>query len=123
MRKQLALLVIALSAPQPGAAAADRVPSIDIIKNCSFEAESGLNPQQTKAHCIQDEKTAKEQLGREWSKFDAGLKRECMELTAIGGEQSYVELRTCLEMPSGSAGNKNAPRGTSKPARGNSRAR
>jgi hypothetical protein len=122
------LLPVALSfvvaiVPQTAAIAADQVPPIDISRNCGFEAEGGSNPRQTKAHCVEDEKAAKQQLSREWSKFDAGLKRQCTELTAIGGEQSYVELQTCLEMSSDNAGDKPSGRDTSASAHGKHRTR
>jgi hypothetical protein len=34
------------------------------------------------------------------SRLESNLKRECVEESTIGGDQSYVELITCLEMSS-----------------------
>jgi hypothetical protein len=123
MRLLLALSIFVAIVPRTEAVAADQVPSIDISRNCGFEAEGGSDPRQTKAHCVEDEKTAKQQLSREWSKFDAGLKRQCMGLTATGGEQSYVELQTCLEMSSDNAGNNPVSGDTSNSAHGKHRTR
>ena len=50
--------------------------------------------------CVRDEGEAKEQLEQEWSKLESNLKRECVEESTIGGDQSYVELITCLDMSS-----------------------
>ena len=52
------------------------------------------------AECVQDEVNAKKQLYQEWSKLESNLKRECVEESTMGGDQSYVELITCLEMSS-----------------------
>ena len=81
---------------QPG----DQMPTFNINRNCSSEAAEGVDIQSTMAECVQDEVNAKKQLDQEWSKLESNLKRECVEESAIGGDQSYVELITCLEMSS-----------------------
>lgn len=92
------------------------MPTLDIEKNCSFEAVDSLNPKQTVAQCKRDEDNAKTQLSRAWSKFGAGAKRECVELSTIGGEQSYLELQTCLEMSSSNSQGQTT--GQAQPKRG-----
>ena len=49
---------------------------------------------------MRDEAEAKKQLEQEWSKLGSDRKRECVEESAIGGDQSYVEFITCLDMSS-----------------------
>jgi hypothetical protein len=80
------------------AAAADRVPAFDIARNCRSEAAGVPNSKQSLAECQRDETDAKKQLNQEWPKFGPELRKTCLELSSIGGEQSYVELQTCLEM-------------------------
>jgi hypothetical protein len=96
------------------AEAADRVPSFDIARNCRSEAAGVPNSKQSLAECQRDETDAKKQLNQEWPKFGPEPRKTCLELSSIGGEQSYVELQTCLEMSSNSnmqtSGASNAPR-------------
>jgi hypothetical protein len=103
MRVLFLLLAVRATAPRP-AAAADQFPRFDIARNCSFEASGGAaleqTAQQTKEACKQDETTAKKQLSQEWSRFKGEAKRDCLEESSMGSEQSYVELQSCLEMSS-----------------------
>jgi hypothetical protein len=46
-------------------------------------------------------KRAKDQLAKNWSRFSASQKRACVKESTAGGDQSYVELLTCLEMSGG----------------------
>ena len=80
------------------ARAADRLPSFDIARNCRDEVAGGLTSIDA---CSKDETDAKNQLAKRWSEFSASNKKACVGESATGGEQSYVELLTCLEMASG----------------------
>jgi hypothetical protein len=80
------------------AGAADRLPSFDIAGNCKDEVAGGLT---SIAACSKDETDAKNELAKRWSEFSAPNKKACVGESAIGGEQSYVELLTCLEMSTG----------------------
>ena len=99
----LALAVLAI-APPSAAVAADHVSKFDIARNCAFEASGGAalaqTAEQTKAACERDEANSKKELGHEWSKFDSKAKRDCLEESTMGSEQSDVELQSCLEMSS-----------------------
>ena len=94
------VITVALSGTAALAQPGDEVPSFNINRNCSSEAAEGADIQQTMANCVRDEVNAKKQLDQEWSKLESNLKRECVEESTIGGDQSYVELITCLEMSS-----------------------
>jgi hypothetical protein len=97
------VITVALSstaAPAQPGKAGDQVPTFDIKRNCSSEAATGFDIQPTMELCVRDEAEAKKQLEQEWSKLGSSLKRECVEESAMGGDQSYVELITCLEMSS-----------------------
>lgn len=78
--------------------AADRPPAFDINQNCKAEAAgTGVGSDA----CMRDEKDAKDQLAKNWSRFSGSQKRACVEESSVGGDQSYVELLTCLEMSAG----------------------
>jgi hypothetical protein len=79
------------------ARAADEVPEFDIARECKAETSSAGSIEGA-AHCTSDETTAKNQIAKRWSSYSASQKKECVGETVIGGEKSYVELLTCLEM-------------------------
>jgi hypothetical protein len=86
----------AFAAPRP-----HQLPSYDIQRNCSREASDSGNVKVTKAECVRDETEAKKQLNQQWSKLAASkAKSECLLESGIGGDQSYLELLTCLKMSS-----------------------
>jgi hypothetical protein len=78
------------------ARAADEVPEFDIALNC--KAETSDASIEGVAHCTSDETDAKNQLAKRWSSYSASQKKECVGESTTGGEKSYVELLTCLEM-------------------------
>ena len=86
------------------ATAADEIPTYDITRNCSEEigtaGTGGIKA------CNKDETDAKDELTKRWSQYDASAKKTCVEESSIGGERSYVELLTCLEMATGELGKK-----------------
>jgi hypothetical protein len=51
--------------------------------------------------CTKDETDAKNELEKRWSQFGASEKGFCVGESSTGGERSYVELLTCLEMSTG----------------------
>ena len=78
------------------AKAADEVPEFDIARNCKVEtSDAGI---EGPAHCTSDETQAKKQLAKSWSSYSASQKKQCLGESVIGGDKSYVELLTCLEM-------------------------
>jgi hypothetical protein len=89
------------------AKAADRIPDFDITKNCTAEVAGGAN---TAAACKNDETTAKNELVKRWSRFSATDKKNCVGESSMGGEQSYVELLSCLEMSPGKFSDSEAKR-------------
>jgi hypothetical protein len=78
------------------AGAADEVPEFDIARNCNVEtSDAGI---EGAAHCTNDETQAKNKLAKSWSSYSASQKKQCVGESVIGGDKSYVELLTCLEM-------------------------
>jgi hypothetical protein len=54
--------------------------------------------------CLRDEKTARDELQQKWGHFSVNARETCAEPQGV--TFSYVELLTCLEMQSGSVGEK-----------------
>ena len=78
------------------ARATDDLPEFNITRNCNKEIGTtgigGVKP------CDNDEIEAKNQLAKRWSSYGASQKEVCVRESSEGGEKSYVELLTCLEM-------------------------
>ena len=83
-------------------ARSDDIPTLDVNPVChgiamQGELEAGL--QQTSfQQCVQSEQDVREQLKKEWSTFTTADKSHCVALAKTGGESSYTELITCMEM-------------------------
>jgi len=80
------------------ARAADRLPAFDIARNCRTEIAGGIT---TIEACTKDETDAKNEVAKRWSQYGAYEKKFCVGGSSTGGDQSYVELLTCLEMSTG----------------------
>ena len=48
--------------------------------------------------CVKSEQDTREQLKKEWSSFTTSDKTSCVALARTGGEPSYTELITYMEM-------------------------
>ena len=83
-------------------ARSDDIPTLDVNPVCHGIAsqsslEAGL--QQTSfQQCVQSEQDTREQLKKQWSTFSASDMSHCVALAKTGGESSYTELITCMEM-------------------------
>jgi hypothetical protein len=83
-------------------ARSDDIPTLDVRPVCrgiasQSELEAGL--QRTNfEQCVQSEQATREQLKKEWSTFTTADKSHCVNLAKTGGESSYTELITCMEM-------------------------
>ena len=99
MRNFIFVAVVAASLAVDQAAAADRIPAFDIVRNCSAEVASVAGTEI--ADCTKDEIDAKNELDKRWPQYSASNKQTCVVESSIAAGQSYVELLTCLEMSSG----------------------
>jgi hypothetical protein len=80
------------------ASAADELPAFDIPRNCSEEVVGAITSVDA---CTKDEIDAKNELTQRWSQFSVSEKKTCTGEASIGGDKSYVELLTCLQMYTG----------------------
>ena len=92
----LAAIVPAFTIDQAGAA--DEVPAFDIARNCREEVVGAIVSVDA---CTKDELDAKNELTQRWSEFGASEKKTCTGEASTGGDKSYVELLTCLQMSTG----------------------
>src|SRR6516162_9096142 len=93
-----ALVAIVPACAIDRAGAADELPAFDIARNCREEVVGAIT---TVESCTKDEIDAKNELTKRWSQFGAWEKKSCIGEASIGGDKSYVELFTCLEMSTG----------------------
>jgi hypothetical protein len=83
---------------------ADDVPTLQVEQVChGIVNQSGGSltvgdPKVAFDQCMAGEKADRETMIKEWSTFSAEDKRHCTAETRMGGESSYTELVTCLEM-------------------------
>ena len=95
--------VFALALALPSARA-DDVPVLHTeqichgIVNQSGDSLTAGDPKVAFSQCMEAEQRDRETLSKEWSTFAADDKRHCTAETTMGGESSYTELVTCLEM-------------------------
>jgi len=82
----------------------DGVPILNVEQVCQGIAQQGgvsfhdTDIAVEKKNCLDSEKAIREELVKEWSSFTAADKVACTNESKMGGESSYTELLTCLEM-------------------------
>jgi hypothetical protein len=97
-------LAIGAQLMMPVAGAADSVPSLNVEQVCEGIAKQGgvtfHDPAiaQEKKNCLDSEEAIRNELVKQWSNFSAADKTHCVNESVMGGESSYTELLTCLEM-------------------------
>jgi hypothetical protein len=82
----------------------DSVPTLNVDPVCTGIAQQGgvtfhdSAVAQEKKDCLDSEHATREELVKQWSTFNATDKTACTNEATMGGESSYTELLTCLEM-------------------------
>ena len=74
--------------------AADKAPAFNVEPTCRATMTDGM---ETLKSCENDEKTAQQQLVKQWGQFAAPDRAMCSDLVK-SYDPSYVELLSCLEM-------------------------
>jgi len=83
---------------------ADSVPTLNVEQVCQGIAQQGgvsfhdTDIADEKKNCLDSEKAIRDELAKEWSSFSPADKTACTNESTMGGESSYTELLTCLEM-------------------------
>ncbi len=82
----------------------DGVPSLNVEQVCEGIAQQGgvsfrdPNISVEKKNCVDSEHATRDELAKQWSSFSAADKTACTNEATMGGDSSYTELLTCLEM-------------------------
>jgi hypothetical protein len=82
----------------------DSVPTLNVEQVCTGIAQQGgvtfhdSAIAQEKKDCLDSEKAIRDELAKQWPSFDGSDKVHCTNESTMGGESSYTELLTCLEM-------------------------
>jgi hypothetical protein len=85
-------------------AASDGVPNLNVEQVCEGIAQQGgvtfHDPAiaQEKKNCLESEQQIREELVKQWSNFSPSDRTHCVNESVMGGDSSYTELITCLEM-------------------------
>lgn len=83
---------------------ADSVPTLNVDQVCQgIAAQGGVSFHDTdineeKKNCLDSEQAIRDQLVKQWPSFSPADKTACTNESKMGGESSYTELLTCLEM-------------------------
>lgn len=75
----------------------DAVPVYDVAPSCRGAAMSAHDSSRLQA-CLDTEHKARETLAEEWTQFAPAARQNCQAAASVGGEPSYTELLTCLEI-------------------------
>jgi hypothetical protein len=82
----------------------DSVPTLNVEQVCTGIAQQGgvtfhdSAIAQEKKDCLDSEQAIRDELAKQWTGFNASDKVHCTNESTMGGESSYTELLTCLEM-------------------------
>src|ERR1700759_4571434 len=82
----------------------DGVPTLNVDQVCTGIAQQGgvtfhdSAIAQEKKDCLDSEQAIRDELAKQWSSFNGSDKVHCTNESRMGGESSYTELLTCLEM-------------------------
>lgn len=88
----------------PAAAVADGVPQLNVEQVCEGIAKQGgvtfhdAAVDEEKKNCLDSEQAIRNDLVRQWSSFSPADRTHCVNESVMGGDSSYTELLTCLEM-------------------------
>jgi hypothetical protein len=78
-------------------ALADNPPKLNVGTSCAAAARGAVSIGRDKEACMSDERAAQETLAKNWPRYSAPHKTQCVGMTTQGGP-SYVELISCLEI-------------------------
>ena len=80
------------------AARAAGLPKFDYARTCRDTPPVAMDQKTTFKQCMADEESARGELPVAWAHASASARQQCSAMTQMGGQPSYVELLTCLEM-------------------------
>ena len=78
-------------------AAVDGVPRFNVEPSCRAAAQQAASADYITV-CRNSEQRAHDEIARQWPQLNAADKAQCVPAAAAGGNPTYTELLTCLEM-------------------------
>lgn len=93
------LLMTAISAARSA-----EVPLLNVQQVCRGIAQQAMDPSETggpdlaMSQCVSSEREVRGELVKAWSTFVLADKQHCTREATVGGDASYTDLITCLEM-------------------------
>jgi hypothetical protein len=82
----------------------DSVPTLNVEQVCQGIAQQGgvsfhdADIAVEKKNCLDSENATRDEIKKQWSSFSSADKIACTNESEMGGDSSYTELLTCLEM-------------------------
>jgi hypothetical protein len=97
-----AAIALAALGVSVSAARSDQYPTLNTTQVChgiteQSDLEAGLR-QTSFDQCMKEEQAVRDTMTKEWADFSSDDKRHCVAEATMGGDSSYTELLTCLEM-------------------------
>jgi hypothetical protein len=93
--------------------AVDEVPNWNVEPSCRVEVSKTV-PNGDMEVCMENERSARAELVKEWAQFTPADKAHCLRLSSLGGEPSYTDLLTCLELERDARNLREKERGTAE---------
>jgi hypothetical protein len=78
-------------------AAVDGVPNFSVEPSCRAAAQQAAAADQITV-CRNSEQRAHDEIARQWPQLNAADRAQCVPAVTAGGQPTYTELLTCLEM-------------------------
>ena len=102
---QLAVLSAFIAASVLGVAdtvnarrSAAALPTLDIEGGCRDVAKNDLNKTKDYSGCVSDERSAREEVRKEWASYSGATHDQCLHLVTPPALPSYVTLQQCLHI-------------------------
>ena len=78
-------------------AAVDGVPTFNVEPSCRAAAQQAASADSITV-CRKSEQRARDEIARQWPQLNAADRAQCVPAATAGGNPTYTELLTCLEM-------------------------
>ncbi len=78
-------------------AAVDAVPNFNVDPSCQAAAQQAAAADYITV-CRNSEQRAHDEIARQWPQLSTADKAQCVPAVTAGGQATYTELLTCLEM-------------------------
>ena len=77
---------------------ASDVPTLNIAPSCQAVIAASVGHNRDNGACLRDERQAHGRLQQQWRQFSGADRAQCLKLSRLGGDPSYVELLSCLQL-------------------------